>query len=147
MDNEFKYLFWTELHKLLTALGRWVAAKQQQAAQAYLPEVKNVWYEQAITSGILHDIATVARELGEEQTVTSKRGAQYTWQIDEVTVAVDDQEGYLTVYAGELLVCSTQPTIRLFIPGHWLHRLAPYMERAQLHEQAWLALQHQWSYI
>lgn len=145
MDNEFKYLFWTELHKLLTVLGRWVAAKQHQAAQAYLPEVKTVWYEQAVTSGILHDIATVARELGEEPAVSSKRGSQYQWQIDEVIVVVDD-DSYLTVYVGELLVCSTQPTIRLFIPGHWLHVLAPYMERAQLHEQAWLALQHQWGY-
>ena len=84
MDNEFKYLCWTELHKLLTVLGQWVAAKQQPAAQAYLPEVKNVWYEQAVTSGILHDIAKVARELGEEPTVISKLGSQYKWQIDEV---------------------------------------------------------------
>jgi hypothetical protein len=146
MDNEFKYLFWTELHKLLIVLMRWVATKQHEAAQVYLPQVKNVWYEQAVTSGILDDIATVARELGEEPMATAKRGLQYEWRIGEVTVYVDDNDSYLTVYVGEQLVCSTQPTIRLFIPGHWLHMLAPYMERAQAHQQAWQTVQSQWGY-
>lgn len=59
MDNEFRYLFWTELHKWLTRLSQWVANKQAQAAQAYLPQVRQVWYEQALTSGLLQDITTL----------------------------------------------------------------------------------------
>ncbi len=146
MDNEFKYLFWTELHKLLTKVSQWVANKQTQAARVYLPQVQQVWYEQALTSGILHDITIVARELGEEAKAPSWQALQYTWRINEVTVYVDDEADYLTVHVSEQLVCSTQPTLRLFIPGHWLHVLAPYMERAQAHQQAWERLQSQWEY-
>ncbi len=146
MDNEFKYLFWTELHKLLIIVSQWVATKQDQAARVYLPQVKHVWYEQAVTSGILQDITTVARELGEEPTATAKRGLQYIWRIGEVTVYVDDDNHYLTVHVGGQLVCSTQPTTCLFIPGHWLHVLAPYMERAQAHQQAWQLVQSHWDY-
>ncbi|CAN5570465.1 hypothetical protein BH10CHL1_BH10CHL1_42010 [soil metagenome] len=146
MDNEFKYLFWTEIHKLLTVLIRWVAAKQARAAQAYLPQVQRVWYEQAVTNGTLHDIATVARELGEEPTVTAKGRGQYEWRVGEVIVYVDDDSDYLTVYMGEQLVCSTQPQVRLFIPGHWLHILTPYIERAHAHDQAWQTVQIQWDY-
>ncbi len=144
MDNEFRYLFWTELHKLLTTLSQWVANKQAKAAQAYLPQVRQVWYEQALTSGLLQDITTLARELGEESMPLGKRGLLYTWQVGELTVHVDDDNSYLTVHMGEQLVCSTDPTIQLFIPGHWLHRIAPYMERAHLHEQAWQNMQQQW---
>ncbi|MFN8486442.1 MAG: hypothetical protein U0350_02555 [Caldilineaceae bacterium] len=123
---------------------RWVANKQARAAQAYLPQVRQVWYEQALASGLLQDIATVARELGEESIALGKRGLLYTWQISAITVHVDDADGYLTVHTGEQLVCSTQPTSLLFIPGHWLHVLAPYMERAHLHEQVWQTMQQQW---
>jgi len=146
MDNEFKYLFWTELHKFLVIVSRWVATKQDQAARVYLPQVKHVWYEQAVSSGILQDITTLARELGEEPIATTKPGLQYTWRLGEVTVYLDDDNHYLTVHVGEQLVCSTQPTIRLFIPGYWLHGLAPYLERAQAHQQAWQLVQSQWGY-
>lgn len=146
MDNEFKYLFWTELHNLLTKVSRWVANKQAQAARAYLPQAQQVWYEQALTSGILQDITLVARELGEEAKTPSLRALQYTWRLNEVTVYVDDEADYLTVHVGEQLVCSTQPQRRLFIPGHWLHVLAPYMERSQAHQQAWASVESQWDY-
>lgn len=144
MDNEFKYLFWTELHKWLTILSQWVANKQALAAQAYLPQVRQVWYEQALTSGLLQDIRTLARELGQESVMLGKSGLLYTWQINEVKVYINDADGYLTVHTGEQLVCSTEPTIQLFIPGHWLHVIAPYIENAQLNEQAWQNLQQEW---
>lgn len=146
MDNEFKYLFWTEIHKLLTVLSQWVAAKQARAAQTYLPQVQHVWYEQAVANGTLDDVALVARELGEEPITTPKGRRQYEWRIGEVKVYVDDDDNYLIVHMAEQLVCSTQPTVRLFIPGHWLHILAPYMERAQVHDQAWQTMQSQWDY-
>lgn len=144
MDNEFRYLFWTELHKWLTTLSQWVANKQAQAAQDYLPQVRQVWYEQALTSGLLQDMTTLARELGEESMTLGKRGLLYTWQVGEVTIHVDEADSYLTVHTSGQLVCSTQPAIQLFIPGHWLHVIAPYMERAHLHEQAWQNMQQQW---
>ncbi len=146
MDNEFKYLFWTEIHRLLTVLLQGVTVRQARAAQIYLPQVQRVWYDQAVTNGTLHDIATVARELGEEPIATPKGRRQYEWRVGEVTVCVDDDDDYLTVHMGEQLVCSTQPTVRLFIPGHWLHTLAPFMERAHVHDQAWQTMQSQWGY-
>lgn len=127
-------------------VSRWVANKQDQAARVYLPQIKLVWYEQAVSSGILQDIAIVARELGEEPIASEKRNLQYTWQSGEVTVYLDDDNQYLTVHVDGQLVCSTHPTICLFIPGHWLHMLAPYIERAHAQQQAWQLEKSNWSY-
>lgn len=57
-----------------------------------------------------------------------KHGLLYTWQVGAVTIRVDEADNYLTVHTSGQLVCSTQPAIQLFIPGHWLHMIAPYMD-------------------
>jgi hypothetical protein len=82
-----------------------------------LKKLKYQWYEEAVTSGKIDEIAKVCRVLGNP--VSHNYGPKYSFERNGIVIYLDDYGNYMTVHYDGKLVCSTHPTERLFVRGVW----------------------------